>query len=69
MLVIDKAVQEGHHLLFASELESITLPDGTTRPLGPQRAMPSPILWTYAYLEAESVRSFCSSNISARHLS
>jgi len=35
MFVIDKVVEEDCRLLLASELESITLPDGTTRSLGP----------------------------------
>jgi len=35
MFVVDKVVEEARRLLLASELESITLPDGTTRSLGP----------------------------------
>ena len=35
MFVVDKVVEEDRRLLLASELESITLPDGTTRSLGP----------------------------------
>jgi hypothetical protein len=36
--VVDKVVEEGRRMLLANELESITLPDGTTEALGP--AMP-----------------------------
>ncbi|KAI0300723.1 hypothetical protein B0F90DRAFT_1722805 [Multifurca ochricompacta] len=35
MFVVDKVVEEDRRLLLASELESITLPDGTTQTLGP----------------------------------
>lgn len=35
MFVVDKVVEEDHRMLLASELEYITLPDGTTRLLGP----------------------------------
>jgi len=35
MFVVDKVVEEDRRLLLASELESITLPDGTTQSLGP----------------------------------
>src|SRR5579863_2126839 len=35
MFVVDKVVEEDRRPLLASELESITLPDGTTRSLGP----------------------------------
>jgi len=31
MFVVDKVVEADRHLLLSSELESITLPDGTTR--------------------------------------
>ena len=35
MFVVDKVVEEDRRLLLANELESITLPDGTTKTLGP----------------------------------
>ena len=35
MFVVDKVVKEDHCLLHANELESITLPDGTAKMLGP----------------------------------
>ena len=35
MFVVDKIVEEDRRMLLASELELITLPDGTTRSLGP----------------------------------
>ena len=35
MFVVDKVVEEDRRLLHANELESITLPDGTTQTLGP----------------------------------
>jgi Guanine nucleotide exchange factor in Golgi transport N-terminal len=35
MFVVDKVVEEDRRILLASELEPITLPDGTTRSLGP----------------------------------
>jgi Guanine nucleotide exchange factor in Golgi transport N-terminal/Dimerisation and cyclophilin-binding domain of Mon2 len=35
MFVVDKVVEEDRRMLLASELEPITLPDGTTRSLGP----------------------------------
>ena len=35
MFIVDKVIEEDRRLLLASELESITLPDGTTRSLGP----------------------------------
>ena len=65
-LVTDKAIQEEHHLLLAA-ISLTTLPDGLARPLGPQHAMPSPILWTYPWWEMASVRGFCGLNISTRH--
>ncbi|KAH9169937.1 hypothetical protein EDB89DRAFT_1853941 [Lactarius sanguifluus] len=34
MFVVDKVVEEDRRLLHANELEPITLPDGTTQPLG-----------------------------------
>jgi len=35
VFVIDKVVEEDQRMLLANELESITLPDGTTQALGP----------------------------------
>jgi hypothetical protein len=35
MFVVDKVVEEDRRMLLANELESITLPDGTTQALGP----------------------------------
>ena len=35
MFVVDKVTEEDRRMLLANELESITLPDGTTQPLGP----------------------------------
>lgn len=35
MFVVDKVVEEDRRMLLANELESITLPDGTTQTLGP----------------------------------
>lgn len=35
MFVVDKVVEEDRRMLLANELESITLPDGTTQVLGP----------------------------------
>ena len=33
MFVVDKVVDEDRHMVLAGELESITLPDGTTQAL------------------------------------
>ena len=35
MFVVDKVVEEDRRMLLANELESITLPNGTTQALGP----------------------------------
>jgi hypothetical protein len=35
MFVVDKVVEEDRRMMLANELESITLPDGTTQALGP----------------------------------
>jgi hypothetical protein len=35
MFVVDKVIEEDRRMLLANELESITLPDGTTQALGP----------------------------------
>ena len=37
MFVVDKVVEEDRRLLHANELESFTLPDGTTQTLGPAK--------------------------------
>jgi len=63
-----KVVEEDRRLLLASEIESITLPDGTTRSPGPKRATRLPSSRTYACWETAGVRSSCSSNISTKRL-
>ena len=60
MFVVDKVVEEVRRLLIASELESITLPDGTSR---------SPSSRTLTCCETASVPCFCGSNISTRRFS
>ena len=47
MFVVGKVVEEDRRLLLASELESITLPDGMPRSLGPTARDACAILWGY----------------------
>jgi len=67
MFVVDKIVEEDRRLLLTSELESITLPDGTTQSLGPAARDTFSIFEDVCLFGNCERPQFLRSNISTRH--